>query len=71
MSVTQFGSSMNAAFGAVSAGGAGVPAFEVTQLTAARSAPLRVAVQPAGRPGAITPSKFCVKATSSMPRVNV
>src|SRR5687768_13010021 len=62
-SVTTAGSFMNAALGAVSAGGAGVPALEVTQLTVPGGPVTTVAVQPAGNAGATTPSKFCENAT--------
>ena len=58
MSLTTAGSSMNAAFGAVSEAGAGVPAFEVTQSGAGPLA--LVAVHPAGSAGTVTPSKFSV-----------
>ena len=51
---------IKAALGAESKAGAGVPAEEVTH----KVDPLEFdAVQPAGRPGAVTPSKFSLKGT--------
>jgi hypothetical protein len=55
LSLTVAGSSIQAAFGAELATGAGVPLFEVTQ----RPVPLALeAVQPAGSVGAATASKL-------------
>ena len=70
-SVTTAGSGMKAALGAVSAGGAGVPALEVTQLTVPGGPVTTVAVHPAGSAGATPPSKFSVKAVRAVPSVNV
>ena len=60
---------MNIALGAETAGGAGVPALEVTQRGAGPEA--LVATQPAGNAGATTPSKFWLEATTVVPNVNV
>jgi hypothetical protein len=56
LSLTAAGSSTKAAFGAVSATGVGVPELDVTHRGAAPAA--FAAVQPAGRAGAVTASKF-------------
>jgi hypothetical protein len=52
---------MNAAFGAVSAGGAGTPMFDVTQSGGGPNA--LVANQPAGNIGGVTLSKFSFSTT--------
>ena len=52
-------SSMNAAFGDVSAGGVGTPLLEVTQSGGGPSA--LVANQPCGNAGGVTPSKFSLR----------
>lgn len=53
---------MNAAFGAVSAGGSGTPLLDVTQSGGGPKA--FVANQPGGRAGAVTPSKFSISKTA-------
>src|SRR6476620_579123 len=60
LSLTTAGSSMNAAFGDVSAGGVGTPLLEVTQSGGGPSA--SVANQPWGNAGGVTPSKFSLRA---------
>jgi hypothetical protein len=70
-SVTTAGSGTKALLGAVSAGGAGVPALEVTQFTVPGGPVTTVAVHPAGKAGATTPSMFSVNATACVPRVKV
>src|SRR6266545_2445751 len=65
LSLTTAGSSTNAAFGAESAGGAGVPALEVTHSGPGPAA--LVAVHPAGSAGAVTPSKFSLNKVTSGP----
>jgi hypothetical protein len=56
LSLSTAGSSMNAAFGSVSAGGSGTPEFDVTQSGGGPCA--FVATQFAGKPGGVAPSKF-------------
>ena len=56
LSLTTVGSSIDAAFGAVSAGGMGTPKFDVTQSGGGPCA--FVAVQSGGSAGGVTPSKF-------------
>src|SRR5205809_796044 len=51
---------MKAALGAESAAGAGTPAFEVTQAVPSPATRF-TALQPTGRAGGVTPSKFSVK----------
>src|SRR5690348_7080324 len=63
LSLTTAGSSMNAAFGDVSAGGSGTPEFDVTQSGGGPSA--FVAVQSGGNTGGTTLSKFSVKTIGS------
>jgi hypothetical protein len=65
LSLTVAGSLTNAAFGAESAAGAGFPLVDVVHSGAAPCG--FVAVQPAGRVGAVTPSKFALKAVVSGP----
>src|SRR5882724_5483521 len=65
------GSVEKMAFGAVSAGGAGVPALEVTHIGAPVTLVPCVATHPAGRAGATTPSKFSLNAVFRVPRVKV
>jgi hypothetical protein len=63
LSLTTAGSSINAAFGAESAGGAGKPEFEVTQRG---GGPCRfVAIQSVGNLGGVTASKFSINTTGS------
>ena len=70
MSATTAGSLIKAAFGAVSATGVGVPAADVTQRVV--SVPeVTAVVQPAGRAGAVTPSKFSLKTLLKFPQVGV
>jgi hypothetical protein len=65
LSLTTAGSSTKAALGNESAGGAGVPAFEVTQ---GGGGPLAfAAVHPAGSAGGTTPSKFSLNSVTSGP----
>ena len=54
---------MNAAFGDVSAGGAGTPEFDVTQSGGGPSA--FVAIQSTGNAGGVTSSKYTLKTTGS------
>jgi hypothetical protein len=56
LSLTTWGLSTKAAFGGVSEGGVGMPEFDVTQNGGGPWS--FVAVQPAGRAGGVTPSKF-------------
>src|SRR4029079_15309018 len=58
LSLTTAGSSMNAAFGGVSAGGIGTPEFDVSQSGGGPCA--FVAAQSGGNAGGVTPSKFWV-----------
>jgi hypothetical protein len=58
LSLTASGSSMNAAFGGVSAGGIGTPESDVTQSGGGPWA--FVAIQSGGSVGGVTPSKFSV-----------
>src|SRR5215213_4333090 len=68
LSVMQLGSLWNTELGAVSLGDAAVTQFEPR----AHPAPLvNEVVQPAGRAGATTPSKFCVSATATVPSVKL
>ena len=65
LSLTVWGSFTKAALGAESAAGEGVPELEVVQSGAAPVA--FVAVQPAGRAGAVTPSKAWLIVVASGP----
>ena len=65
LSLTVAGSFTKAAFGAEFAAGDGVPEFDVVQSGAAPVA--LAAVQPAGRAGAVTPSKFWLIVVASGP----
>jgi hypothetical protein len=62
LSLTVPGLSTKAAFGGVSKGGVGMPELEVSHSGGGPSA--FVAVQPAGRAGGVTPSKFSVNVVS-------
>src|SRR5689334_15307499 len=74
-SVTQLGSLWKAEFGAVSAPLACVTQFEPRAQVPEGvqfAAPLvNVDTQPAGKAGAVTPSKFSWRAVASVPNVNV
>jgi hypothetical protein len=63
LSLTTAGSSMNAAFGGVSAGGFGAPEFDVTQSGGGPCA--FVASQSGGNAGGVTLSKFSFTTTGS------
>jgi hypothetical protein len=65
LSLTVAGSFTKAAFGAESAVGTGAPELDVVQSGAAPVA--FAAVQPAGRAGAVTLSKFCLIVVASGP----
>lgn len=60
---------MKSALGNEMAGGAGAPALEVTQRGAGPDA--FVAIHPAGKAGATTPSKFWLDETTVVPSVKV
>src|SRR4030095_13357013 len=60
LSLSRAGSLRNAAFGGESAGGVGVPEFEVIQ-NMLSGLMILVASQSGGRAGGVTPSKFSVK----------
>src|SRR5262245_66417550 len=69
LSLTTLGSSMKAAFGAVSATGVGTPEFEVTHNGAGPAA--LNAAQPAGRAGGVRLSKFSLNGRQGPNRTTV
>src|SRR5688572_23733311 len=70
-SETQFGSFTNAAFGGVSAGGAGVPALLVTHGSELAQSTAVVAVHAKGNAGAVTPSKFSAQGIAAGTKVTL